>query len=444
MTPAPGSSQSRAWAKSPAWKWARPPRHQGHRLERRRMGQVQDVGHRAHGRGGSAGRGPGWPCRWRCRAGAATGPARPGTPGHRRAPPRTTWDRRPPARGCPRRSPPNPSTPLRIPRRRLTSWRPARTVSGTSVIQRMTVAISPFSKTSEPWPMMTSRAASQFRAWRRYSTPASTSPRCQVPRSSSIEQAGFGVGLFRPQFETQHVPEEMVEAEPLTAGVQWDEEHRLALQLLEDELGVGRAGQVTDQFRTHPVQDGDLEHELLTGNRLGVQDLLTEIVGDQPVVSAELGDELVGVFVEPEGHPGQLQPGGPTFGASHQGGDAVGLECPSRDALEEHGRVDLIERQVDLADLGELPGQPMPAPGDGEVGPGGQDQMDVPGKAVDQVSEVGEEHRVGQMVEIVEDDDHFGELGQLGLECLQQGCLPARRRAGRPTRRDRRSPGRWR
>ena len=61
----------------------------------------------------------------------------------------------------------------------------------------------------------------------------------------------------------------MVEAEPLTVGVQWDEEHRLALQLLEDELGVGHTGQVADQLGAHLVQYGDLEQELAAIARLG-------------------------------------------------------------------------------------------------------------------------------------------------------------------------------
>ena len=175
----------------------------------------------------------------------------------------------------------------------------------------------------------------------------------------------------------------MVEAKPLTAGVQRDEEHRLPFQLLEDELGVGRAGQVTDQFRAHPVQHGDLQQELAPVVRLGLEDLLAEVVGDQSVVSAELGDELVGVVVEPERHPGELQPGGPSFGACHQGGHAVGLQGPPGDVLEEKGGVDVIEGQVELADLGELLGQPMPAPGDGEIGPGRQDQMDIGRETVD-------------------------------------------------------------
>ena len=38
----------------------------------------------------------------------------------------------------------------------------------------------------------------------------------EVPRRGSIEQTGFDVRLLRPQFEAQHVPEEVMEAKPLT------------------------------------------------------------------------------------------------------------------------------------------------------------------------------------------------------------------------------------
>ena len=49
-----------------------------------------------------------------------------------------------------------------MPRSRLTSCRCARSDSGTAVIQRMTVAISPFSEISEPQLMATSRTSSNF------------------------------------------------------------------------------------------------------------------------------------------------------------------------------------------------------------------------------------------------------------------------------------------
>jgi hypothetical protein len=83
-----------------------------------------------------------------------------------------------------------------------------------------------------------------------------------VPRTGLIEQSRFGVGLLCPQFEAQHVAEEMMETKPVTVGVKGDEEHRFPLQFLEDELGVRHTGQVSDQLRAHPVEGGDLQHEL--------------------------------------------------------------------------------------------------------------------------------------------------------------------------------------
>ena len=137
----------------------------------------------------------------------------------------------------------------------------------------MTVAISPFSNTSEPLADddVEGRRPSSVRPEEAFDALVDLAPvrgAMNRPHSSRLR---FGVGLLRPQFETQQVPEEMVEAKPLAVGVQRDEEHRLPLQLLEDELGVGRTGQVTDQLRAHLVQHGDLEEELAPFLRLGRQ-----------------------------------------------------------------------------------------------------------------------------------------------------------------------------
>ena len=95
-----------------------------------------------------------------------------------------------------------------------------------------------------------------------------------------------------------------MEAKPLAVGVQRHEEHRVPLQLIQDKLRSRLASQVTDQVSAHPVQYGDTEEELTTIVRLGLEDLFAEVVGDQSVVSAELGDELVRVVVKPERHAG--------------------------------------------------------------------------------------------------------------------------------------------
>ena len=147
-----------------------------------------------------------------------------------------------------------PSMPLRMPRRRLTSRLPARACSGTSEIQRITVAISPFSNTSEPRDMMMASAPSQFLARRRYSMAASSSPRSRCHAAALFQQFGFGRGVLGSEREAQHVPEEMVEAKPLTVRVEGHEEHRFPFQLVKDLLGIRRAHEMPDQVRADPVQ----------------------------------------------------------------------------------------------------------------------------------------------------------------------------------------------
>src|SRR5450755_4732869 len=116
----------------------------------------------------------------------------------------------------------------------------------------------------------------------------------------------------------------MMEPKPLAVSVQGHEEHGVPLQLFEKSLGVRLVGQVIDQVSAHPVQYGDAEEEFTAIVRLGLKDLVAEVVGDQSVVPAELGDELVRIVVKPECHAGQLQSGGPSFGSGDKGGHAVG------------------------------------------------------------------------------------------------------------------------
>ena len=80
----------------------------------------------------------------------------------------------------------------------------------------------------------------------------------------------------------------------------------------------------------------------------------------------------------------------------------------------------------DLADLDQLLVEPVPTPGDGQVGPRRQDQVDIGWNKMGEAAEVGDEGGIRQMVEVVEDDDHLGELGQLGLQRFEQrGTEPA-------------------
>ena len=82
-----------------------------------------------------------------------------------------------------------------------------------------------------------------------------------------------------------------MEPKPFAPGVQRHEEHRFPLQFFEHQLRVGFARQMVHQVAAHLVEHRDVEQQLPAPFRLGFEDLFAEVVGDQPVVPAELGDE---------------------------------------------------------------------------------------------------------------------------------------------------------
>ena len=88
--------------------------------------------------------------------------------------------------------------------------------------------------------------------------------------------------------------------------------------------------------------------------------------------------------------------------------------------FEQQGRVDVIEGQVGLADLGQFSVEPMTTPRDGKISSCRQDQMDIGWKQICEATQIGDEDGIRQVVEVVEDDDHLGEIDQLGLECFEQ------------------------
>jgi hypothetical protein len=91
---------------------------------------------------------------------------------------------------------------------------------------------------------------------------------------------------------------------------------------------------MTDQVSAHPVHYRNAQEELAPIVRLGLEDLFAQVVRDQSVVSAELGDELVRIGVQPERHTGELQSGSPSFGPGDQGGHSVDPQGPTGDVFE--------------------------------------------------------------------------------------------------------------
>ena len=159
-------------------------------------------------------------------------------------------------------------------------------------------------------------------------------------------------------------------------SVQRNQEHRLPFELLEDELGIRLAGQDRHEVHAHRVQYRDAKQEFTTFIRLGLEHLLAEVVGDEAVVSAELGDELdprrrrtSASFPPAAIRRPTLRSGRPDV-ATLSDARVRPVMC-----LSNAPESCIVQSQVGLANLCQLVAHPVAAPGDGEVCPGGKDQM---------------------------------------------------------------------
>ena len=175
------------------------------------------------------------------------------------------------------------------------------------------------------------------------------------------------------------------------------------------------------QVAAHLIEHRDVEQQLPAPFRLGFQDLFAEVVGDQPVVPAELGDKRLRLGMEPERDTGQLQPGGPALGAVDQNGHALPGQGAAGDALDQLRRLRLTEGQVNLSELGQIASNPMSGQGHRRIHPRRKHQVDLGREQVDEAAQIRHQDAVRQVVQVVEDDDHLGELGHLHLECFEQG-----------------------
>jgi len=115
-------------------------------------------------------------------------------------------------------------------------------------------------------------------------------------------------GLGPLQLGTEEVAEQVMEAVPAALLVQGNQERVGALQLLEQILAVGPAGDRVTERTAEPLQDRGLQQEPPHPVRLTVEDLLAEIVQDVPMGPGERVQERIRIRPFAQRQGGQLQP----------------------------------------------------------------------------------------------------------------------------------------
>ena len=159
----------------------------------------------------------------------------------------------------------------------------------------------------------------------------------------------------------QDVGEQVVVAPPLPAVVERDEEQAGPFELHELRRAAGPAGDGVAQRSAEPVQDRGGEQEVAHVVALARQDLVGEVVDDEPVVAGEPGDDGAGIVAILQRKAGQLQGGRPAFGAVRERCDVGGRQLQAHRSGEVVGGLVAGEAQVGAS--GPRPARPGRAAG---------------------------------------------------------------------------------
>ena len=116
-----------------------------------------------------------------------------------------------------------------------------------------------------------------------------------IPLAGGPVEERNPLGSLGRESRAKRVGEEVVVAVPVAVVVERDDEHVGAVQRLEQCCTVVAAGEAVAQLAGQLLQDGGLEQEPTRGLGLRTQDLVDEVVEDEPVAAGEVGDEGSGV-----------------------------------------------------------------------------------------------------------------------------------------------------
>ena len=122
-------------------------------------------------------------------------------------------------------------------------------------------------------------------------------------------------------------------------------------------------------------EDRCVEEEPPDAGRLSVEDLVDEVVDDEPVIAREPGDERGRVVSTLERKGGELESGDPTLGAPPERVEVSLVEAETGAVVEVRRRLVAREAQVCGAQLEQVAPSSERGEGPGRIGPAGHDEV---------------------------------------------------------------------
>ena len=175
-----------------------------------------------------------------------------------------------------------------------------------------------------------------------------------VPRGRAPVQLGLQRGLRAPQLRAQQLAEQTVVAIGLAASVQ-AHQHRVRAR----EIRQRRPGDLTVQHGVagrlrQGVQHRGAHEERGLGGAQRREQLVAQIVRDEPVVPGEALHGGVNIGLGPYRQGGEVEAGGPALGDADERVEVL-LREPQIDPLQERFSLHGLHREIVRAQLEELP-----------------------------------------------------------------------------------------
>ena len=208
-----------------------------------------------------------------------------------------------------------------------------------------------------------------------------------VPVAGPPVQLRDQVGVLAEQPGVQHVGEEVVVAVPRTLGVQRDQEQVVPLQVREHRGAPALSADGVAQGAGEPVEHRGPQQEVADVGRLTRQDLVGQVVQDEPVAAGERLDEVRDLRPggdRPQRQCRELQAGDPALRATFEGGDVRDVEVQAHGLVQELPRLSGSEAQVGAAHLDQLTAAPQPRERERRIGAGGHHQAQLVGEVVEE------------------------------------------------------------
>ncbi|MEV8136448.1 hypothetical protein [Microbacterium aurantiacum] len=233
------------------------------------------------------------------------------------------------------------------------------------------------------------------------------------PIGGAPQEDLFCARILRAQAIAQNVADEVMEPVPTGRALHGRDEQRLPHERAEellpaaDLVEIAAAAEGLGEGPGQLVDDRQAQQCAAATVGQGGEHLLGEVVDDETVALGEgVGEGIrVGSTPEAQTQTGELDAGRPPLGPLADRPHRADRHGLSSDGIEHAGGLDVVEREIGLADLDERMLEAVGAPSASRVDPGRDDHVRVGRQSLGETPQIVGDLAARQQVQVVEDQN---------------------------------------